>query len=104
MPEHEQHREGTGRRAEDCGKCPDHTGMVEKDNTQLNWLKATFAVMTIALGMMSYSVVFQAPNIQTSIALINDRIDTVRSEMRTNDVELGRRVNTIESMVYQRVK
>ena len=95
-------RQGTGRRAEDCGKCLDHTGMVEKDSTMLTWIKAVFAVATVASSLMAYSVIWQAPILNTSMARIEERIDGIKIEMKNSDASLDKRVTCLEKTVYEK--
>lgn len=91
-------RQGVRRRADDCEKCPDHSGMVEKDNTMLTWIKAVFAGVTIASGLMAYSVVWQAPKLNTTMARIEERIDGLKSR----DVDHDKRISCLEAVVYKK--
>jgi hypothetical protein len=95
-------RQGVGRRADDCEKCPDHSGMVEKDNSMLTWIKSVFAIVSIASGMMAYSVIWQAPKLNTSMAKIEERIDNIKTEMNSTDTALDRRVTGLEETVYKK--
>ena len=98
MPE----RQGPGRRVEDCEKCAEHTGMVEKDNNMLTWIKAIFAVVTFASGLMAYSVMWQAPNITLSIVRIENRMDGLKDKLESADLLLDKRVTCLEDAVYNK--
>ena len=97
MPE----RQNNGRRAEDCDKCLDHTGMVEKDRSQLLWTKATFTIMSVGLTLMGYSVFWQAPKIDTAVAELRLEINNIRGEYKSGDQALDRRVTCLENVVYR---
>jgi len=101
MPQYEIERQSKGRRAEDCGKCPDHTGMVEKDNSQLSWTKATFTIMSVGLTLMGYSVLWQAPKIDLAVAEVRLEINNIRSEMKAADGAMDKRVTCLEEVVYR---
>jgi hypothetical protein len=95
-------RHGVGRREEDCYNCPDHTGMVEKDSSILTWIKAAFAAASVASGLMAYSVIWQAPSLNTTMARIEERMDGMKSEMKTSDDKLDKRVTYLEDTVFKK--
>ena len=95
-------RHGVGRRSEDCEKCAEHTGMVEKDNSMLTWIKAIFAVVTFASGLMAYSVMWQAPNITLSIVRMENRMEGLKTRLASADMILDKRVTCLEDAVYNK--
>jgi len=69
--------------------CIDHSGMVERDNAMTKWLEGIFALLIISTGLLSYSVLWQGPNIRADIAKEIARIDkeNVQRDMKIQNIE-----------------
>lgn len=76
--------------------CEDHSGHVV-------WMRGIAALVSIAVALLSYSVFFQAPAIQTQLAKetarMDGRVDLVQkdiSNLRTDYCDLRGRVEKLE--------
>lgn len=83
----------------DCapGHCEDHSGL-------LVWMKAATGLCGLAVGLLSYSVMWQAPNIRMDIAREIARLDAKDNavEFRIQTIErdhseFGRRISMLEN-------
>jgi septal ring factor EnvC (AmiA/AmiB activator) len=89
-----QHCDGISPAA--TGHCEDHSG-------QLMWMRGIASLLILSAGLLSYSVFWQAPAIQTEIAKEVARVDgeikLVKKEMesvKSDIADLRGRVSTLE--------
>ena len=64
------------------GHCDDHSGL-------LAWMKGIAIILSIATGLLSFSVFWQAPNLRLEMLQIASRLDA-------KDTALDYRIQTIE--------
>jgi hypothetical protein len=68
--------------------------------TKMNGL---IGLCVVAVGLLSYSVFWQAPSIRTDIAREINRLDTQDTKLRTDLDNIGLRVSTLENSVGRKV-
>lgn len=80
----------------ETGHCDDHSGL-------LVWMKATTALGGLAVSLLSYSVIWQAPNLRMDIAREVARLDKRDDSMmydiqdvKRDVTDIGRRVSLLE--------
>ena len=81
----------------ETGHCDDHSGL-------MIWIKGMTFLLSMATALLSYSVLWQAPNIRLDIAREIARLDAKDSavEYRIQTIErdhaeIGRRVTMLET-------
>lgn len=81
----------------ETGHCDDHSGL-------MMWMKMTTALGGMAVGLLSYSVIWQAPDLRMDIArevARLDKNDTTMSyeikDIKRDVTDIGRRVSLLES-------
>lgn len=80
----------------ETGHCDDHSGL-------MTWVKGGTALMIFACGLLSYSVIWQAPNLRMDIAREVARLDKRDDSMmydiqdvKRDVTDIGRRVSLLE--------
>jgi hypothetical protein len=95
-------RSGKDRRCGDNEECSEHSGMVERDNSMMAWVKGIFAMASIIGGLLSYSVLWQAPKLSYGITDVRNEITNIRRDMKEADCTLDKRVSGLEDVVYHK--
>lgn len=84
--------QGNERRA----SCKAHEGMVTNDTRMETKLNGIIALLCMGVGLMGYSVMWQAPNIRTDIAKEIGKLEKADTIIDNKINDTNRRVEALE--------